>query len=178
MSALPVVAVGNLGLCLQLEPMQTDDLPRVLKIENEVYPHPWTHGNFIDALVSGYDGRVARAVATEAAREAVREATRDLQQALIGYFVVMRVVDEAHLLNISVHRDWQRQGVGRLLLEQVVALARQQAMASVLLEVRPSNQRAIALYQRNGFAPIGVRKNYYPAAGHGREDAIVMRFAL
>lgn len=174
MSALPLVAVANTGLCLQLEPMRADDLPQVLKIENEVYPHPWSHGNFIDALATGYDGRVARAVTADAAQETMQ----DLPQALIGYFVVMRVMDEAHLLNISVHRDWQRQGVGSLLLEQVMTLARQQAMASLLLEVRPSNQRAIALYRRTGFAPIGVRKNYYPATDHAREDAIVMRFML
>jgi len=147
---------------LQCGPMRTIDLEQVLQIENDVYSHPWTRGNFLDALASGYRCRVVR----------------DGQQNLIGYFLLMMAVDEAHLLNISVQRDQQGRGVGRWLLDQATALAREQGMSSILLEVRPSNPRAAAIYRRYGFVQIGLRKKYYPALDGGREDAIVMRLAL
>ncbi len=147
---------------LQCGPMRTVDLERVLQIENDVYSHPWTRGNFLDALASGYRCRVVR----------------DAQQNLIGYFLLMMAVDEAHLLNISVQRDRQGRGVGRWLLDHATALAREQGMSSILLEVRPSNPRAAAMYRRYGFVQIGLRKKYYPALDGGREDAIVMRLAL
>jgi ribosomal-protein-alanine N-acetyltransferase len=150
------------GHSLQLAPMRATDLEQVVQIETDVYPHPWSHGNFLDALASGYLTRVVS----------------DPQQKLIGYFLLMMAVDEAHLLNISVRRDWQRHGIGRMLLDQVTALARASGMASILLEVRPSNQRAVEIYRRYGYVPIGLRKNYYPAADNQREDAIVMRFSL
>ncbi|MGB7479008.1 MAG: ribosomal protein S18-alanine N-acetyltransferase [Burkholderiaceae bacterium] len=145
-----------------LAPMTEADLPQVLAIENDVYSHPWTHGNFVDALRSGYHSRVLR----------------DGGRQVLGYFLLMLAVDEAHLLNISVARAWQRRGIGHLLLDAVAMLARRRRMASILLEVRPSNQRAIAVYQRYGFVQIGVRRNYYPAVGATREDAIVMRLVL
>ena len=142
--------------------MQVDDLPEVLGIENDVYPHPWTRGNFLDSLYSGYETWVLR----------------DASSTLVGYFLMMLAVDEAHLLNISVRRDLHGRGIGRLQLDKVAALAREKKMASVLLEVRPSNERALAIYERYGFLRIGQRKAYYPAASGTREDAIVMRFSL
>lgn len=146
----------------RLTPMRATDLEQVVQIETDVYPHPWSRGNFLDALASGYVSRVVS----------------DQQHSLVGYFLLMLAVDEAHLLNISVRRDRQRHGIGRMLLDQVTALARAAGMASVLLEVRPSNGRAVEIYRRYGYVPIGMRKNYYPAADNQREDAIVMRFQL
>lgn len=147
---------------LRFAPMQVNDLPEVLVIENDVYPHPWTRGNFLDSLYSGYQAWTLR----------------DEAGALVGYFMLMLAVDEAHLLNISVRRDLHGHGIGRLQLDKVIALAKENGMTSVLLEVRPSNQRALAVYQRYGFSKIGQRKGYYPAGGNTREDAIVMRFHI
>jgi ribosomal-protein-alanine N-acetyltransferase len=143
-------------------PMRVEDLNEVQVIEESVYPHPWTPGNFLDSLYSGYETWILR----------------DESGTLIGYFLLMPAVDEAHLLNITVHSDWHGQGVGRGLLSKVVELARNKGMRSVLLEVRPSNVRALAIYKRYGFTQIGVRKAYYPAAGGKREDAIVMRMPI
>lgn len=147
---------------MQFERMTVPDLPEVLAIEYAVYPFPWTNGNFLDSLSSGYETWV------------LRNASRNL----LGYFLMMPVVDEAHLLNITVHADLQGHGIGRTMLDQVVKLARQSGLNSVLLEVRPSNQRALTIYSRYGFHKIGVRKNYYPAAHNTREDAIVMRMPV
>jgi ribosomal-protein-alanine N-acetyltransferase len=144
------------------EPMQESDLDEVVAVEQEVYPYPWSRANFSDSLTQGYHAWVLRAQ----------------DRALMGYFLVMGIVDEAHLLNVAVALPWQGKGVGRLLVNQAVALSRGLGMASILLEVRPSNARALEIYQRYGFAEIGRRKGYYPAANSTREDAIVMRFGL
>lgn len=147
---------------MHFAPMRVEDLPDVLVIENDVYPYPWTRGNFLDSMYSGYQNW------------SVREASG----ALAGYFLLMMAVDEAHLLNISVRRDLQGYGVGRMQLDKIASLAKEHGMRSVLLEVRPSNQHAFAVYQRYGFVEIGRRKGYYPSTGGSREDAIVMRFHL
>ena len=145
-----------------LEAMQVADLPAVLEIENAVYPHPWSRANFLDSLYGGHEAWILR----------------DGKGVLLGYFLMMLIVDEAHLLNISVRGDLHGRGIGRLLLEKTAQLARNKGMASILLEVRPSNARAIRLYERFGFEQIGRRKAYYPAADNAREDAVVMRFFL
>ncbi len=147
---------------LNYEPMREADLAEVLELEQTVYPHPWTMANFVDSLACGYQAWVLRDTAGE----------------LLGYFLLMAIVDEAHLLNVAVSAERQRQGLGRFLLNQAVACARGLGMESVLLEVRPSNTRALEIYQRYGFQTIGKRKGYYPAANQQREDAIVMRFGL
>ena len=163
MSAIYKLAAESPALSsLQFARMQVGDLPDVLTIENDVYPHPWTRGNFLDSLYSGYEAWT------------LREPTGPLA----GYFLVMLAVDEAHLLNISVRRDLHGKGAGRLQLDKVVEIAKEKGMASILLEVRPSNDRALTVYKRYGFEQIGVRKGYYPAANNSREDALVMRFHL
>jgi ribosomal-protein-alanine N-acetyltransferase len=142
--------------------MTVEDLDEVLPIENVVYPFPWTRGNFIDSFNSGYE---TWTLCNETGT-------------LVGYFLVMLAVDEAHLLNVSVRADLQGQGHGRKLLDKIVALAAEHKMTSILLEVRPSNTRALSVYKSYGFKQIGVRKGYYPAANHSREDAIVMRMPI
>ena len=87
--------------------------------------------------------------------------------------MLMMAVDEAHLLNIAIDESLQRRGLGSQLLAQVIERARLAGGLSILLEVRPSNAKALALYRQFGFAEIGRRKGYYPA--HlGREDALVL----
>lgn len=142
--------------------MAPADLLEVTSIEDNVYPHPWTHGNFVDSLNGGYQCRVLRGT----------------DGTLLGYFLVMFLIDEAHLLNLSVHLDSHGKGLGRYLLGQIVKLAVDAQMTSILLEVRPSNQRALTVYERYGFVRIGLRRHYYPAAAGQREDAIVMRLVL
>ena len=90
----------------------------------------------------------------------------------------MPSVDDAHLLNITVHRDLQGQGIGILLLDKAKAIAQERKLEAILLEVRPSNTRAEKIYRRYGFSRIGVRKGYYPAPNNQREDALVMKLAL
>lgn len=147
---------------LHYRPMEKGDIGDVVALENSVYPHPWTVGNFTDSLDSGYQAWVLR----------------DDQQALVGYFLLMPAVHEAHLLNVAVAANRQGEGIGRYLLDKVAAVARGLMMESLLLEVRPTNTRALKVYEKYGFLHIGRRKGYYPAHNNEREDAIVMRFTL
>ncbi|EJM96752.1 ribosomal protein S18-alanine N-acetyltransferase [Herbaspirillum sp. YR522] len=160
-AALEAAVLARLGV-LQLAPMTVDDVDAVVEIENAVYSHPWTRGNFLDSLYSGYQARTLR----------------DEHGQLLGYFLVMLAVDEAHLLNISVAQAHQHQGLGRLLLLHASSGARKLGMRRMLLEVRESNSHAFKVYQQYGFTEIGRRKNYYPAVNNAREGAIVMSLPL
>lgn len=141
--------------------MDVGDLDAVHAIERVLYPFPWTMGNFVDSLSAGYDLRVV-----------VRG------HSLLGYAVAMRIPDELHLLNLSVVEACQRRGLGRWLMLTLLEQAQAEGLASMLLEVRPSNTAAQRLYRSLGFSPIGLRRRYYPSFNNTREDAIVMRRAL
>ena len=137
--------------------MHRADLERVVQIEREIYPFPWTPGNFEDSLKAGYDCWIF-----ESARET------------IGYAIVMWAPDEVHLLNISVSGRCQGQGYGRAMLGWLCEGAARRGARSMMLEVRPSNERARALYASTGFVQLGVRRRYYPAENNAREDALVL----
>lgn len=145
---------------LALRPMQMEDLDAVMAIEPTIYSHPWTRGNFSDSLTSGYSAWVLLQ-----------------QQNIIGYALMMMVLDEAHLLNISIAKHHQKQGLGKYLLEHMIVVAKRHHAANMFLEVRTSNQSAISLYEHMGFCEMAVRRGYYPAH-QGREDAILMGLAL
>jgi len=147
---------------LALSPMTLGDVDAVHALECSVFPHPWSRANFSDSIQAGYDAWLLR----------------DGQDGLAGYFLLMYALDEAHLLDVAVAADRQGTGLGRYLLDTLCARAREMGAESVLLEVRPSNERALDVYRRYGFAEIGRRKGYYPAHEGKREDAIVMRHAL
>ncbi len=140
--------------------MTPADLPAVLAIEQDNFQFPWTLGIFNDCLNAGYACVVM-----------------EIGKQLVGYAVQMMVLDEAHLLNISIAQDFQRQGWGRHLLLYMMELGRQHDGLHMFLEVRASNAAALALYQAMGFNEMGVRPGYYPAH-HGREDAVLMGCAL
>ena len=162
MAALPEQA-SSVHAGLALRPMVVADVDEVHALERQVFPHPWSRANFMDSLSSGYDAWVLRDAG---------------HGQLAGYFLLMYAVDEAHLLDVAVSGDRHGTGLGRYLLDRVAARARSTGMSSVLLEVRPSNLRALQVYERYGYTQIGRRKGYYPAHEGQREDAIVMRYAL
>lgn len=151
---------AQLDLVPRYRHMTAADLDAVVAIEGAVYPHPWTRGNFSDSLAAGYHCWIV-----ECGGE------------IVGYTVVMTGAGEAHLLNLSVAVSWQRRGIGRAALGFVKQLARDYGASRILLEVRPSNVPAIALYSAQGFSTIGRRRGYYPD-GSAREDAVVMQLEL
>ena len=141
-------------------PMRQEDLDQVMAIEPHIYSHPWTHGIFSDSLKAGHSCWVY-----------------ELEGQFIGYAVMMLVLDEAHLLNISVARDFQGCGMGRALLLQLIEVARHHGAQTMFLEVRPSNLPARSLYDSLGFNEFSIRKGYYPGE-NGREDAILMGLTI
>lgn len=145
---------------IEMLPMNGGDLDEIMEIENAVYPFPWSRGNFTDALSAGYSAWVCR-----------------IGGELVGYAVIMMAVDEAHLLNISVAGKRQGMGFGARLLRHAMRVARRLGARSLLLEVRPSNAPALALYEHFGFVRIGLRKAYYPSF-LGREDGLVLLRSL
>lgn len=145
----------------RLDPMCEADLDWVAEHERDLHAFPWTRGNFADSLDAGYVARILRA-----------------GEDRLGYAVMLLVMDEAHLLNISVLRAHQNCGLGRTLLQELFVLAGERGATQMFLEVRPSNLPALALYRRIGFTPVGRRKRYYPALDGGREDALLMRIEL
>ena len=145
----------------QFEAMTPAWLPAVLRVEQSAYEQPWSETNFTDSLRAGYQAQLltaGRAPPTE----------------LLAYFVAMKGVDEVHLLNITVAPAFQRQGWAQVMLDALALWARGHRAEWVWLEVRISNVRAQQVYLRRGFARVGQRKRYYPAAHGEREDAVVM----
>jgi len=145
---------------LFIERMRPDDLDDVLAIERASFSMPWSRGAFLYEIEQN---RVARCYV-------MREAER-----LVGYICVWEVADEMHITNIAVHPAARRRGIGRGLLGSVLDDARRRSMRLVVLEVRPSNVEARALYETFGFQVVGRRRGYYYDTG---EDALVMETVL
>jgi [ribosomal protein S18]-alanine N-acetyltransferase len=145
----------------QFEPLTPERLDEVMVIEREAYEHPWTRGNFIDSLRSGYQAQILAA-----------------GEVVLGYFVAMKGVDEVHLLNLTVAPRQQGEGWGRVMLDGLALWARGQGAQWLWLEVRVSNTRAQQIYERQGYRRVGERKRYYPATHGKREDAVVMSLKL
>jgi len=144
----------------QIRAMTEADVSAVIRLERASYQFPWSEGIFRDCLRVGYVCRVV-----------VRG------EELVGYGVMSASAGEAHVLNLCVREADRCRGVGRMLLEHLLARAAAAGMSEAYLEVRPSNVAAIRLYQSLGFEPIGVRRGYYQAVG-GREDAAVLKLPL
>lgn len=135
-------------------------LDQVMAIELQAYPFPWSRGNFVDALAAGY---LAQCLETPSGE-------------LLAYQFAMAGFEEWHLLNLTVAPAHQGEGLGLRLLDTLAQHTRATGAHFLWLEVRPSNLRARALYQRFGFEQIGLRRAYYPDTGGRREDALVLRW--
>lgn len=138
-------------------PMAETDLDEILAIENDSFPLPWNRDHFLDELKSAYAFPLVAIVP---------------EQRIAGYICPRLLLDEGHILDIAVHRDFRGRGVGRLLVERVLRECREGGAEVVTLEVRPSNEAAIALYRRLGFVETGRRRRYY----ENGEDAILMEY--
>ncbi len=156
-------------------PLSADLLPLVVEVEKTAYSHPWTVGHFSDTLNAGHH---TQALLGEALPDDIGLPTLADGRVLIGYLVAMQILDEVHLLNITVAPALQRQGWGRVLLDGLALWARTQQAQWLWLEVRASNAPALAAYRQRGFAEVGRRRDYYPLDTHRREDAIVMSLNL
>jgi len=140
--------------------MTAHDLEHVMRIELAMYPFPWTRRIFEDCLRVGYRCHVG-----------------EIDGNFAGYGVMSTGAGEAHVLNLCVAGEFQRQGLARDILSLLLDEADKLEVRDVFLEVRPSNIAAITLYEQMGFNQVGLRKDYYPTKD-GREDAIIFASSL
>ena len=141
---------------LAIRELREEDLEAVLAVEIASAPHPWTAGIFADELAQGPTRRYV--VALEDGR-------------VVGFCGLLLSLDEGHITNIAVDPTLRRRGYAHAMMLVTVRTAIAKSLRALTLEVRVTNKAAIALYQRFGFAPGGVRPRYYPDNG---EDALIM----
>ncbi|MDA0679209.1 MAG: ribosomal protein S18-alanine N-acetyltransferase [Proteobacteria bacterium] len=132
-----------------------DDVAEVSDIERRSYEFPWSHGVFRDCLLAGYHCAVV-----------------EREGAVVGYSVLSIAAGDAHILNLCIDPLYRELGYGERLLDDILSAARRDGVNEIFLEVRPSNEKAIALYLKKGFRNIAYRPAYYQA-NDGREDAAV-----
>lgn len=135
--------------------MEIDDLDQVMEIENTAFSVPWTREGFFTFLTR---------------RDSMFLVAEEKQQ-ILGYCGTLMVLDEADVTNLAVKKSRRREGIGEFLMKSMLLLLEEQGIAMVHLEVRSSNGTAIRLYERQGFVPDGLRKNYY---SDPEEDAVLM----
>ena len=140
---------------IRYEPLTEDYFGRIMLIEHEAYPEPWTVGMFRDEVRSD---RSFFYVAL-------------LEDDLIGYAGFWQILDEAHITSVTVSKAYRGQGFGREQLNHLMAQGRAVGVSTYTLEVRESNIPALRLYESMGFQAVGVRKGYYSKT---QEDAVVM----
>lgn len=154
-------------------------LPLVAEVERTTHDHPWGEGHFRDSIAAGYWCQLLVTPALPGDPPAWADAPRLVDgRLLLAYLVAMPGYLESHLLNITTVPLHRRQGCARLLLEALQAWSRLQGAECLWLEVRAGNQGACALYERQGFRQVGLRRGYYPAEGGQREDAVIMSLPL
>lgn len=136
-----------------IQQLQIEDLA-VIQMFEQQNDFPWTEGMLRDCFLA--NDEVYGVV---------------LNKKIIAYVIVRYVLDEAEILNITVDKQFRRQGYGQALLEAILKMAQQRSIQKVYLEVRATNFSALNLYEKLGFKKIGERKDYYPAK-KGRETAI------
>jgi len=140
---------------LTFRQMALEDISAVIQLENEVYQFPWTDRIFKDCIRVGYDCWLAH-----------------LENTVVAHAVISIAAGESHILNLSVTRNHQGKGIGKQFIQFLLNIARNKRAQIMMLEVRPSNIRAINCYSSAGFNEIGCRKDYYPAP-NGKEDALL-----
>ena len=179
LSAWVESGVGDGARPWALVPMDAAMLPLVAAVERASHPHPWGEGHFRDSIAAGYWCQllVTPALPGDPADRGDAPRLPD-GRLLLAHLVAMPGYLETHLLNITTVPQHRRQGCARLLLEALQAWSRLQGAECLWLEVRASNSGARALYEQVGFRQVGRRRDYYPADGGQREDAVIMSLPL
>ncbi|MFO7590799.1 MAG: ribosomal protein S18-alanine N-acetyltransferase [Acidimicrobiia bacterium] len=143
-------------LTVEITPMLRRHVRSVLRIEDQVYPRPWSQNLFLSELAMSSSRRylVAR-----------------VGRKIVGYGGMMLVAEDGHVTTLAVDPDWHRFQIGTRLMLVLTRAALARDARNLTLEVRVANDGAQGLYRKFGFAPVGVRKGYYQETG---EDALVM----
>lgn len=143
--------------------MTLADVPAVMEIEREAFSNPWSLE------------MVKKELAQEWSTVLLLEESTPWGWELRAFAIFWIVADEVHVLNVATHVASRRKGLGRTIMDEVIATARGRSCRLATLEVRRSNIAAITLYTRLGFRTVGLRPKYY---GDNQEDAVVMNMDL
>ncbi len=146
---------------IEIRRMELSDCEAVYQIAKETLPEHWSLEEIQRVLQYDYN--------------IYNVAYRVEDERIVGFAGIMVIEEDAELLNIAVSRDFQKRGIGLLLLQSVITKAQEHAAEKMLLEVRESNKNARNLYLKNDFCEIGVRKNYYKQP---TEHAVIMSYAM
>lgn len=136
--------------------MKKRDINDLVMIENELFIDPWKEEVFLEEFAN---------------QELATYIVVEKQKKVVGFAGFWKVLDQADITRVAISLDFQGRGLGRILMEGLLAEAKKRSINSVALEVREHNQQAIALYERLGFVREGLRPNYYKETG---ENAVLM----
>jgi len=136
--------------------MTLEDLNTVLAIEKAAQKFPWNQQKFQDCLKSNY-----YCVLILQAHQ------------IVGYAILSSVLDEAELLTICIHPDFQHHGYGKMLVEHLISYIAKNKIKKIFLEVATSNVTAISFYEKQGFKKVSIRKQYYHREDGVSEDALI-----
>tara|TARA_B100000676_G_scaffold116329_2_gene115750 strand:- start:633 stop:1052 length:420 start_codon:yes stop_codon:yes gene_type:complete len=139
--------------------MDHSDLKEAYEIEKQTNPSPWSKENFFSSYEVGHKSLVCR-----------------IDNIIIGFIIFSVIRKEIHLLNIAVHFEHQKKGVGSLLMDSMLKQASVMGVSKVYLEVRSKNEKAILFYKKYNFIQDAVRVNYY--TGENSDDAVLMSLAI
>ncbi|MBD8162211.1 ribosomal protein S18-alanine N-acetyltransferase [Erwinia persicina] len=145
----------------QISLLTAHDLEQAYAIEQRSHAFPWTEKTF-----------------TSNQGERYLNYRLTVDETLAAFAITQVVLDEATLFNLAVDPAFQRRGLGRELLQHLISELEQRGVVTLWLEVRASNHAAIALYEQLDFNEVSIRRNYYPAAEGGKEDAIMMALTI
>src|SRR5574344_1045532 len=142
---------------ITIKPMEKNEVEMVLEIEEQAYgEHHWSKDSFYGEL-------------TNKLAHYYSAFSEDGQ--LLGYAGAWHVIDEGHITTIAVKPEFKRKKIGEALLNKILEDCYKAEIKYITLEVRKSNEPAIALYEKYGFKSLGVRKGYYQ---NNNEDALIM----
>ncbi len=151
----------------EIKPLSAEQLPAVVELDRICFGGHWTLEGYQRELESS-----SSYFLTISVRSNLKDRTASPSPSLlVGIGCFWSILEEAHITLLAIHPDYQRQGLGRSLLSALLQLARAQGLERATLEVRPSNQAALSLYQKFGFQEAGRRRRYYQ---DNDEDALIL----
>ena len=150
---------------VSIRSMKKADVHLLHEIARANMPYAWSKRVFMSCFREDYHGWL------------VSQGNHGLANEVMGFAIVLAQLDECQLLNVCVKSSARRQGLASLLLDEVASFSKDNAFSKVFLEVRHSNEEAIALYRHYGFEQVGRRRRYYKKDDE-REDALLFRLAV
>lgn len=157
-TAFQVNSVINMDSLL-ITLFEPKDIPAIAEIEKEAFSIPFKEKDFLDI----YESEISNVLVAKNS------------STVVGYVSFTIIIDECQIINFATKNEFKRQGVGKSVMEALLAHGEKQGVKKYFLEVRESNIGAIALYEKYGFVPVGISKGHFSSP---RENAVLMNLEL